>query len=79
MNSVVLNDAERAAATDPVVRRLIPLIPRANVFDADGTPRFIGSAPAVVDQDRWTVDVRHNAGQKDRFHAVLRRAVRPLT
>ena len=68
MNSVVLNDAERAAATDPVVRRLIPLIPRANVFDADGTPRFIGSAPAVVNQDRWTVDVLHNAGQKDRFH-----------
>ena len=45
MNSVVLSDAQRAAATDPVVRKLIPLIPRANVFDADGTPalRRIGA------------------------------------
>ena len=57
MNSVVLSDAQRAAATDPVVRQLIPLIPRANFFDADGTPRFVGSAPAVADQDRWTIDV----------------------
>jgi hypothetical protein len=68
MNSVVLSDAQRAAATDPVIRQLIPLIPRANVSGADGTPRFVGSAPAVADQDRWTVDVRHNAGQNDRFH-----------
>jgi hypothetical protein len=67
MNSVVLSDAQRAAATDPVVRRLIPLIPRANVFDSDGTPRFIGSAPAVADQNRWTLDVTHSAGQRDRF------------
>ena len=35
MNSVVLSDAQRAAATDPVIQKLIPLIPRANVFDAD--------------------------------------------
>jgi Carboxypeptidase regulatory-like domain/TonB dependent receptor len=68
MNSVVLSDAQRAAASDPVVRQLIPLIPRANVFDADGTPRFVGSAPAVANQDRWTIDVRHNAGKNDRFH-----------
>jgi hypothetical protein len=68
MNSVVLNDAQRAAVTDPVIRQLIPLIPRANVFDADGTPRFVGSAPAVANQDRWNVDVNHNAGQKDRVH-----------
>ena len=68
MNSVVLSDAQRAAATDPVIRQLIPLIPRANLFDADGTPRFVGSAPAVANQDRWTVDVVQNAGPHDRFH-----------
>ena len=68
LNSVVLSDAQRAAATDPVVRQLIPLIPHANFFDADGTPRFVGSAPAVADQDRWTIDVKHNAGENDRFH-----------
>jgi carboxypeptidase family protein/TonB-dependent receptor-like protein len=68
LNSVVLSDAQRAAVTDPVIQRLLPLIPRANFFDADGTPRFVGSAPAVADQDRWTIDVRHNVGQNDRVH-----------
>jgi hypothetical protein len=68
MNSLVLSDAERAAATDPVIRQLIPLIPRANFFDTDGTPRFVGAAPAVVDRDRWTIDVRHNASRNNRVH-----------
>ena len=69
LNSLVLSDAQRAAATDAVVRQLIPLIPRANFFDAEGTPRFVGSARAVVDMDRWTIDVRHHAGDRDRVHA----------
>ena len=69
MNSVVLSDEQRAAAIDPVIQRLIPLIPRANLIDADGTPRFVGSAPAVANQDRWTIDVRHTLGQNDRLHA----------
>jgi hypothetical protein len=69
MNSLVLSDEQRAQATDPIVRQLIPLIPRANFFDTDGTPRFVGSARAVVDTDRWTVDVRHNVGNNDRMHA----------
>ena len=67
MNGVVLSDDQRAAATDPVVRRLIPLIPRANYSDADGTPRFVGAADARVDQHTWTADVRHNAGTRDRL------------
>jgi hypothetical protein len=67
MNSLVLSDEQRASATHPVIRELIPLIPRANYFDADGTPRFVGSAPAIADTDRWTVDVRHNAGRNDRI------------
>ncbi|HEY9463068.1 MAG TPA: carboxypeptidase regulatory-like domain-containing protein [Vicinamibacterales bacterium] len=69
MNSVVLNDDQRAAATDTVIRRLIELIPRANVIDADGTARFVGSADAVVNDDRWTIDVRHKAGDNDQLHA----------
>jgi Carboxypeptidase regulatory-like domain/TonB dependent receptor len=68
LNSLVLSDEQRAAATDPVIRQLIPMIPRANFFDAAGTPRFVGSAPAVADTDRWTVDVRHNIGGHDRVH-----------
>ena len=67
LNSLVLSDEQRASATNPAIRQLIPLIPRANYFDADGTPRFVGSAPAVADADRWTIDVRHNAGTRDRF------------
>ncbi len=66
MNSLVLSDEQRAAAADPAIQQLIPLIPRANYFDAAGTPRFVGSAYAVVDTDRWTIDVRHNAGKNDR-------------
>ena len=67
MNGVVPSDAQRDAAVDPVVRRLIPLIPRANYFDADGTPRFVGAADARVDENTWTSDVRHNAGKRDRL------------
>ena len=67
MNAVVLSDAQRAAAADPVVRNLIPLIPRANQFDADGTPRFVGAADARVDENTWTADVRYNAGTRDRL------------
>ena len=78
MNSLVLSDEQRAAATDPVVRQLIPLIPRANFFDADGTPRFVGSAPAVVDTDRWTIDFRHNVGQQRSPPRVLREPAGPL-
>jgi hypothetical protein len=69
MNSVVLSDEQRAEATDTVIRRLIELIPRANVIDADGTARFVGSADALVNDDRWTVDVRHKAGDNDQLHA----------
>jgi hypothetical protein len=69
MNSLVLSDAERAAAEHPAVRLLIPLIPRANFVDEAGTPRFVGSAPAIVDQDRWTIDITHAAGAGQRIHA----------
>jgi hypothetical protein len=69
MNSLVLSDDQRAAVSDPAVRRLTELIPRANYFDTDGTPRFVGSATASVDTHRWTVDLRQNVGSNDRFHA----------
>jgi len=69
LNSLVLSDAERAAAVDPVVQQLIPLIPRANYFDTDGTPRFVGAAPAAVNADRWTADLRYNVSARDRLQA----------
>jgi hypothetical protein len=79
MNSLVLSDEQRGAATHPVIRRLIELIPRANYVDADGTPRFVGSATAVVDTDHWTVDLRHNVSGDDHVHVFYgRQTVRQI-
>jgi hypothetical protein len=60
MNSLVLSDAQREAVTGPVVRQLMTFIPRANFFDDDGTPRYVGSAPAIVETGRWTLDLTHS-------------------
>jgi outer membrane receptor protein involved in Fe transport len=83
VNSLVLSDAQRAQAADPVVRGLLDLIPVANAFDADGTPRFVGSAFARVDDNIWTVDTRYNAGTRDRVQVFLGRddvrAIEPIS
>ena len=73
MNSLVLSDEQRAGTTDPITRQLIELIPRANYFDADGTPRFVGSAAAAVDMNTWTLDIRQNVGTRDRLQLFLGR------
>jgi Carboxypeptidase regulatory-like domain/TonB dependent receptor-like, beta-barrel len=73
MNGVVPNDEQRAAITDPAVARLLPLIPRANYFDASGTARFVGSAAALVNENTWTADLRHNAGTRDRIEVFFGR------
>jgi hypothetical protein len=73
MNGVVPSDEQRAAVTDAVVARLLPLIPRANYFDRSGTPRFVGSAAALVDENTWTADLRHNAGTRDRIEVFFGR------
>src|ERR1700754_2939034 len=36
LNSLVLSDGQRAAVSDPVIRRLVKLIPRANLTDSSG-------------------------------------------
>jgi hypothetical protein len=69
INSLVLSDEQRAAAIDPVIQRLIAFIPRANFFDADGTPHFVGAATARVETDHWTADLLQNVGPNDRLHA----------
>jgi outer membrane receptor protein involved in Fe transport len=68
LNSLVLTDAERTAANDPVIARLIELIPRANLIDSSGAPRFVSSAGAPVTVDQWTVDINYNLGENDRLH-----------
>ena len=78
LNSLTLSDAQRASVTDPVIRKLIELIPRANFFDSAGTPRFVGSAPASADVNQWTIDISYNLGTNDRLHGyyVYQRALR---
>jgi hypothetical protein len=71
LNSLVLSDAERASATNPAVRRLIELIPRANFVDGTGTPRFAGSAPARVDNDIWTANVSMRLGSRDQLEVFF--------
>src|SRR5215467_10380343 len=65
INSGVLSDAQRAAVTDPVSRRLLALVPTAN--DPTGA-RFVGSATAPVDIDQFTGDIRHNLNNADALH-----------
>jgi len=60
----VPTDAQRALVTDPVVIKLLPLIPGPNV----GTSGFSGSGTAPVNIDQWTGDVSHNFGSNDRLH-----------
>ncbi len=68
LNSLVLSDAERGRVTNPVVSKLIELIPRANFVDSSGTARFIGSGTAPVNVDYWTIDISHNLTERDRLH-----------
>jgi hypothetical protein len=68
LNSVVLSDTQRAAVTDPVIARLLSLIPRANHVDSSGTPRFISSASAPVNVDQWTADINLNLSERDSLH-----------
>ena len=65
MNSGTLTDAQRAAVTDPVSRRLLQFIPVAN--DLTGT-RAIGSPLAPVTIDQYTIDSRNNLRQNDDLH-----------
>lgn len=65
---MVLSEAQRASPVDPVILKLIELIPRANLTDSSGTPRFIGSVNAPVNGDHWTIDITYNRTSKDRLH-----------
>ena len=68
LNSVVLSDAQRASVTDPVIARLIALLPRANFFDSSGTPRFVSSDSAPVNVDTWTADINYVSSDRVTLH-----------
>jgi carboxypeptidase family protein len=68
LNSRVLSDQQRAAVSDPVIRRLVELLPRANFTDSSGVPRFIGATAADVTVDQWTIDISHSLDGGDLLH-----------
>jgi hypothetical protein len=68
MNSVVLSDAERASVVDPVITKLVELIPRSNFTDSGGTPRYVGWAPGPVNVDQWAIDINHTLSRHSRLH-----------
>ena len=62
INSGVLTGAQRASATNAVVQRILPFIPRAN--DTTGTT-FIGSANAPVNINQWSASVSQTLSSAD--------------
>lgn len=68
VNTLVLSDAQRASVTDPVIKKLVELIPRANFTDSSGASRFVGSAPVAVVVDQWAVDISHKFSDSDQLH-----------
>ena len=68
LNSLVLSDSQRAAASNPVITKLLPLIPHANFVDSSVTSRFVGSANASVNNDQWSIDLSYNLRKNDRLH-----------
>src|SRR5215470_15707821 len=58
MNSGTLSDAQRAAVTDPMSKRLLQFIPVANAVDQNGLPRYVASPLAPVEIDQYTIDSR---------------------
>jgi hypothetical protein len=67
----VPSDAQRAAVTDPVVQKLLPLIQHANGVDAKGNPAFNGAVSAPVTIDQGTGDLQFNLARNDRLHGYL--------
>lgn len=68
VNTDVLSDAQRAAATNATTQQLLTLIPTANAIGSRGEARFVGSATAPVNIDQATGDISHNLSVNDRLH-----------
>src|SRR5262245_25580714 len=64
LNSGVLTDAQRAAVTDPSVKKLLALIPPAN----SGPSTFRGPGVAPVGNNQFTLDINHTLRSKDTVH-----------
>jgi hypothetical protein len=71
ISTAVPTDAQRAAVTDSVILKLLPLIQHANGVDANGSPAFNGAATAPVNIDQGTGDLQFNLGSNDRLHGYM--------
>ena len=67
----VPSDAQRAAVTDPVILKLLPLIQHANGVDALGNPAFNGAVSAPVNIDQGTADLQFKLGENDQLHEYM--------
>src|SRR5262249_26454360 len=65
--ATVPTEAQRAAVTDPAIKKLLALVPLPN-FGATG---FTGSATAPVNIDQWTGDVSHTLSASDQLHGYF--------
>src|SRR3989449_986687 len=68
LNSGVLTDAQRAAGTDPMSKRLLPYIPLPHTTGASGEGRLLSSGIAPVTINQSTIDLRHSMGKSDNLH-----------
>ena len=73
LNSVVAGDASRAAVTDPVVAKLVELIPRSNFTDSQGTPRYVGVTVAPTSSDQVAIDISHRLTENGQLHGFYAR------
>lgn len=65
INSGVPTAAQRATVTDPIIQKLLALVPTAN--DPTGT-RFVGSATSPVNVRQFTGDLLENIRKNDQLH-----------
>lgn len=65
INSGVPTNAQRAQTTDPIIQKLLTLVPQAN--DSTGT-RYLGSASSPVTVEQFTGDLLHSMGSNDQLH-----------
>ena len=68
LSAGVLTDAQRAAVTDPLARKLLAYIPAGNTADANGQARLLASGTAPVNIDQYTIDLRHTLAKNDDLH-----------
>lgn len=74
LNGNTLTNAQRALVTDPVIKKLLDVVPLPTSVVRDPVTgrdigRFQGSDTAPVNIDQWTGDVNHIIGKDDRLHA----------